>query len=47
MYRSKKKRTGVKMQYENFNILTNIKYHRQKITKFLNWCDAFCRVQNS
>jgi hypothetical protein len=38
---------GVKMQNENFNILINIKYHRQKITKYLNWCDAFCGVQNS
>jgi hypothetical protein len=35
------------MQYEIFNSLTNIKYHRQKIMKFLNWCDTFCGVQNS
>jgi len=35
------------MQNENFNILTDIKHHSQKIMKFLHWCDAFCEVQNS
>jgi hypothetical protein len=35
------------MQNESFNKLTDIQFHSQKIMKFLNWCDAFCEVQNS